>query len=431
MGCCRNEMLQDMLQNVAWEKAVGREDEAEGRTRGLFVVLVSAYCLLVSAYSFADRNVELSLIPMRIGYFASVPYRHNSPLGGFAHIKQFLAHATAMGHEIVLMHGGDEQKPMVRAAPKSRVGRVMALRGVDVLYYRVEHKPPRDVKWVLPPRRRLIGSPPVVWEFNTVPEYGRVQGESEASIQRHIDELRKYGAGCDLAVCVSRAITDYVKEKIGLRNVMTVQNGSDPELFTPGAEPVKRVVRYPGRLNVVWIGSAEVKWHNFDMLTKAAWMLWDEGKPVADFHIIGRGMENLRELPPNVHYHGAEQYEKLPNWLTAMDVGLNVYKAGAADYSCPLKLFDYMASGLTPVSTDQPQVREIFTELGQVDLIVPLDDAGALAAVLRKLAGDPDRLKRQGAAARERAVNFYNWHRAAKDTLDAMEGILDKVKAKE
>ena len=273
------------------------------------------------------------------------------------------------------------------------------------------------------PRRSLIGNPPVVWEFNSVPEYARIVGEDEASVPRHIHDLRHFGTGVDLAVCVSQAITDYVQEKLGLRNVITVPNGSDPQLFTPDAVPVKRIVRYPGRLNVVWMGSAEVKWHNFEMLRDAAWMLWDNGSPVADFHILGSGLKGLRDWPPNVHYHGAEQYEKLPNWLTAMDVGLNVYRAGPADYSCPLKLFDYMASGLTLVSTDQPQVREIFQKLGQLDLVVPTNDAPALAAALRKLAADPQRVKRQGAAARQLAVSFYNWQRATKDTLDAMEAI--------
>ena len=231
---------------------------------------------------------------------------------------------------------------------------------------------------------------------------------------------------CDLTCCVSQAIADYVKRKLGLRNVMTVPNGSDPDLFTPEAVPVRRVLRHPGRLNAVWMGSAEVKWHNFDMLREAAWMLWDDGNPVVDFHILGHGMKDLRALPPNVHYHGSEQYEKLPNWLTAMDVGLNVYKAGAADFSCPLKLFDYMACGLTLVSTDQPQVREIFEKLGQLDLVVPTNDPKALADTLRKLAADPQRVKRQGAAARQLAVSFYNWRRAAKDTLDAMEKLLDR-----
>ncbi|MDB5357180.1 MAG: glycosyl transferase family 1 [Phycisphaerales bacterium] len=360
---------------------------------------------------------------MRIGYFASVQYQHDSPIGGYAHIKQFLTHAAAMGNELLLMHGGNHPDPKVQPAPTGRLGRLMALRSVDFLYYRVEYRPPRDVKWVLGPRRLLIGSPPVVWEFNSVPEYARVVGEPEAKVQEHIAALRHYGTGCDLAVCVSQAITDYVREKLGLRNVMTVQNGSDPDLFTPEAVPVKRVLQHPGRLNVVWIGSAEVKWHNFDLLRDAAWLLWDNGNPVADFHILGRGMQNLRELPPNVHYHGAEQYEKLPNWLTAMDVGLNVYRAGAADYSCPLKLFDYMASGLALVSTDQPQVREVFEKLGQTDLLVPTDDARGLAAALRNLAADRDRVRRQGAAGRKLVVDFYNWRRAAKDTLDAMEAL--------
>jgi glycosyltransferase involved in cell wall biosynthesis len=253
-----------------------------------------------------------------------------------------------------------------------------------------------------------------------------VKGEDDAAVQRHIAGLRHFGVGVDLTCCVSQAITDYVKERIGLKNVLTIPNGSDPALFTPEATPVKRVLRHPGRLNVVWIGSAEVKWHNFEMLKDAAWILWDNGNPAADFHIIGQGMQGLRDLPPNVHYHGAEQYEQLPHWLTAMDVGLNVYKSGAADYSCPLKLFDYMASGLTLVSTDQPQVREIFQKLNQLDLIVPTDNAPALAEVLRKLAADPDRVKQQGAAAREQAVTFYNWRRAAKDTLDAMQKLLDE-----
>ena len=81
----------------------------------------------------------------------------------------------------------------------------------------------------------------------------------------------------------------------------------------------------------------------------------------------------------------------------------------AADFSSPLKLFDYMASGLTVVSTEQPQAREIFGQLGQPDLLVPTDDPRKLAEVLRGLARDRERLARQGAASRKLAVDFYNW----------------------
>src|SRR5437868_11978735 len=100
-----------------------------------------------------------------------------------------------------------------------------------------------------------------------------------------------------------------------------------------------------------------------------------------------------------------------------MDVGLNVYRPGPADYSSPLKIFDYMASGLTVVSTVQPQVAEVFEQLGQTDLMVPTDRPEALADVLRQLARDRERLKRQGAAGRKLAVDYYNWRRAAVDTF--------------
>ena len=361
---------------------------------------------------------------MRIGYFASTRYKHNSPSGGLAHIRQFLNQATAMGHEILLYHGGNHPHPAVVNAPRGRLARFPALRSVDYLYYRVEFRAPRDVKWVTPARRWLLGSPPVVFEFNSVPEFARVVGEEGyGQVEQHIADLQRYAPYCDLAVCVSQSISDYVREKLGYRNVMTVPNGSDPELFTPDAPPLPRVVRHPGRLNVVWIGSAEIAWHNFELLRDTARLLWDNGNPIADFHILGNGMQGLRDLPANVHYHGSEQYEKLPNWLTAMDIGLNIYKAGAADFSSPLKVFDYMACGLALVSTDQPQVREIFQKLDQLDLVVPTDNAGALAETLRTLAADPMRVKRQGAASRQLAVGFYNWKRAIKDTLDAMEGL--------
>ncbi|HWE03043.1 MAG TPA: glycosyltransferase [Tepidisphaeraceae bacterium] len=360
---------------------------------------------------------------MKIAYFASSVYNHKSPAGGHAHMKQFLTLAAEMGNALLLMDGGEHPHPSIHKAPKSRFGKMLALRGMDFLYYRVEFRKPRDIKWVLPPRRTIIGSPKVVWEFNSVPDYALVLGEDQSRVQKHIADLRHYGAGCDLAVCVSQAITDYVKEKIGIQNVMTVPNGSDPHLFVPTAQPVKNVLRRPDRLNVLWMGSAEVKWHHFDLLREAAWMLWDDGNPVVDFHIIGQGMQGLRDLPPNVLYHGSEQYEKLPNWLVAMDVGLNVYRAGPADYSSPLKLFDYMACGLALVSTDQPQVREIFAKLGQLDLVVSNVDAAPLAAALRKLAADRDRVKRQGLAGRQLVVDFYNWKRAVSDTLDAMKAI--------
>jgi glycosyltransferase involved in cell wall biosynthesis len=296
---------------------------------------------------------------------------------------------------------------------------------MDVFYYRVEWKPPMGAKLILPPYRKWVGNPIVAWEFNTVPEYGRVQGVPEEMIQSSISELKRLGAGVDLAVCVSKRICEYVQKNLGIRRVIEVPNGSDPQLFGPDVPPVKRVERNPEQLNVVWIGSANLSWHNFDLLRDAAWSVWNSGEGARIvFHVIGPGMQQMRDCPPNVNYYGPEEYDKLPNWLSAMDVGLNVYRPGPADYSSPLKVFDYMASGLAVVSTEQPQAREIFERLGQIDLLVAGNQPEALAGILRKLASDRDRVRRQGAAGRQLVIDHYNWRRAAVDTFNELEKLI-------
>ena len=107
-----------------------------------------------------------------------------------------------------------------------------------------------------------------------------------------------------------------------------------------------------------------------------------------------------------------------------MDVGLVLYRSGPGDYSSPLKLFDYMASGLTVVGTTQPQLREVFEQLGQLDLLVSRDDPEALADTLLRLAADRERVRRQGDLGRQLVIDRYNWRRAVRDTVDEIELVL-------
>jgi glycosyltransferase involved in cell wall biosynthesis len=114
----------------------------------------------------------------------------------------------------------------------------------------------------------------------------------------------------------------------------------------------------------------------------------------------------------------------LPRWLAAIDVGLVLYRPGPGDNGSPLRLYDYMASGLAVVCTTQLQVREMLDQLGQLDLLVPRDNASALANVLSQPAADRDRVRRQGNAGRRLVIDFYNWRRAVRDTMNEVEVIL-------
>lgn len=338
-------------------------------------------------------------------------------------MRQFVKNAVDLGNRVWIWHG--QGLPFAEPLPKGRIGRFLKLRQMDIIYYRIEWKEPEFApEWSLQPHRMLAGNPLIVYEFNSVPEYALVLGQGQDEVDRCIAGLRHYGRGCDLAVCVSNAIADYVREKLGIKRVVTVPNGSDPELFRPDIPPTPEIPHTPDRLNVGWIGSAWLKWHNFELLRDTALELCRRQlQDKVAFHVIGKGFERTADTPPNLFYHGGKPYEELASWLTPMDVGFCCYNPGAGDYSSPLKVFDYMACGLTVLSTPQPQVREVFDQLNQPDLIVASNPA-AVADMLLKLSGDRERLRRQGAAGRKLVVEHYNWRRATRDALDAAQQLL-------
>lgn len=361
---------------------------------------------------------------MRVA-FANAKFRTSANEGADAHVRQVAANAAAIGHEMYMWP--PHTHPATKPLPDGRIARIRALRSMDVIYTRVQHDVQKPLTWTLGAQRALLGNPLFVWEFNTVPEYGEYRGMSPAQVRAQVEQFRHYGRGCDLAVCVSQHLADYVKSNLGIQRTLTVPNGSDPDLYTPAAEPVARVRKGADAFNVLWIGSAFTAWHNFGLLADAARIIHSRGNPTnVVFHIIGPGMDAMRDMPPNVHYYGSEKYEFLPRWLAAMDVGLNVYKPGPADYSSPLKVFDYMASGLCVVATDQPQTREIFAQLDQLDLLMPHDNPQLLADSLTTLSRDRDRARRQGEAARRLLIEKYTWRRAIVDTFREIEKLMQE-----
>jgi glycosyltransferase involved in cell wall biosynthesis len=359
---------------------------------------------------------------MKLAY-ANARFRPEAHDGANAHVRQFVQNTVAVGQEVWMWPGVCH--PLARPLPERRMTRMMKLRDMELIYVRVEHDLPNPCTWAVGPTRTLLGNPLMVWEFNTVPEYGEYRKLTPGQIQRNIDGFRHYGRGCDLAVCVSAHLADYVHKKLGIERTLVVPNGSDPELYHPDAPPVKRLAQGdPNAFNVLWIGSAYVAWHNFRLIAAAASIIWDRGnKHNIVFHLIGQGMNQMRDMPLNVHYYGVEDYEKLPQWMSAMDVGLCLYRPGPADYSSPLKVFDYMSSGLAVVATRQPQTEMLLNEIGTPELLIQPDDPQALADALEALAADPQRVQRIGQTARDLSIRKYTWRRAVTDTFAEIQNI--------
>ena len=154
---------------------------------------------------------------MRLAFVNAI-YNPSVSSGSYVHIDQFIKNVVYLGHEIWTMAG--DQHPLAHHLPENRFSRIMALRNMDIIYIRIEYSPPYFCRWGISPNRQIIGSPKIVWEFNTIPEFGKLAGQTDEDVQKFISKFRYYGKGCDLAVCVSNAIADYIKNNLQIDRIL-------------------------------------------------------------------------------------------------------------------------------------------------------------------------------------------------------------------
>jgi glycosyltransferase involved in cell wall biosynthesis len=99
--------------------------------------------------------------------------------------------------------------------------------------------------------------------------------------------------------------------------------------------------------------------------------------------------------------------------------GLSIFVLPSRVEGFGLVAAEAAACGLPVLATDTSSLPEIVVD-GRTGLLVPVDDATALAESLNRLLNDPDRGRRLGAAGRERVVRLYNHN----ETLGRLRGLL-------
>jgi starch synthase len=231
---------------------------------------------------------------------------------------------------------------------------------------------------------------------------------------------------CRAATAVVSPLVEIVPDFARSKTV-TVSWGANVDVFHPSRRrgEVRSALGIPdGAVAVLFSGSFR-PWHGVPVLEAAARRLSHR----ADLYFLLAGGPHAAA---GAGYRGRSlgrlPYEEMPALVAAADVGAAPYDTRRLGqlrlgfYWSPLKVFEYMASGLPTVTIPRPPLDEIVRAEREGLHFREGDDAD-LARVLERLAADAPLRARLGAQARARVVERYSWARHC----EQLEGVLRRI----
>jgi glycosyltransferase involved in cell wall biosynthesis len=230
---------------------------------------------------------------------------------------------------------------------------------------------------------------------------------------------------CELAAALVTPLPAIVPASVPRSKVHRIHWGANVDAFRPGMAPTgaAAALPIPERARVIVFSSSFRPWHGSELLLDAASrVLQDPEARDACFLFVGDGpslsgaKKRARRagIDSRIVFTGAVPYAEMPSYLARAHVGVAPYQPSLHGqlqlgfYWSPLKIFEYMASGLPVVTLDIEPLSEIVRS-GEEGLLFKKGDVEGLAAALRELVRDPERAATMGASARERVVSQYSW----------------------
>jgi glycosyltransferase involved in cell wall biosynthesis len=200
-------------------------------------------------------------------------------------------------------------------------------------------------------------------------------------------------------------------------------------LVAAGANP-DRVVIIPGGIDLgAYAGACEVTSAPTDTIGAMARLSHEKGfdvllSAVADLPastqvLIGGDGPQSGLLAAQIATLGLANRVRLAGFVSDVPkfmTQLTLFVLPSRSEGLGLVLIEAMAAGLPVVATDVGGIPEVVVH-GETGLLVPPEDAGALATAIRQVLADPALAARMGEAGRIRAATYFSAERMAEQTV--------------
>lgn len=272
--------------------------------------------------------------------------------------------------------------------------------------------------------RRHKDDPLLVFEAHELfSRTAQEEGRSAEQVKYLQDMEARVWSNAHGLIAISEPLAQQLASYPGVRGpVRVVPSGVDDNFLMISPQPEPGLIAYAGGLG---------PWKGVDLLVRAVSRL-----PSCRMEILGgeydssdwnrlQSLISKLELGQRVIMRPQAGQDQVMELLARAQVAVwpgSARQRIAAEFTSPLKLFEYLAAGCPVVAPSLPAATSILTD-GLNALLFSPDDEVALAQVLNKIISDPDLAERLAANGKELARK-YTWAKRAEMIKAALAEVL-------